>query len=243
MGLGYVSRDFWYSPINLQIRAEHPGAGAEDIHLLARVRLDVEDRGKAVPLGATAGKAVHRRVAGRADELLRVDPVLPPAHRRDLLADEGDQALTVGLLLLAGEERTLIHAVHGPVRGDLRADETGKRREEVMDRNHLVARARRDLSRPLDHTDGADRAFQRITELAAERAVRTGARVERARRRGSRVVREPEHDGVVLDAGGLEGVQHLAGAVVELHDRIAIRTDARFARRTRAPAASGSGCA
>ena len=83
--------------------------------------------------------------------------------------------------LLAGEERALVHAVDRPVRGDLRADDAGERREEVVDRDHLVAHARRDLSRPLDHADGADRAFQRVAELAAERAVGAAAELARAR--------------------------------------------------------------
>ena len=136
--------------------------------------LDVEDHGEAVPLQADAGKAVHRRVSGRMRELLRIDPELPPAHRRDLFADDGDQALAIGFRLLAGDERALIDAVHRPIGRDLRADDAGEGREPVVDGNHLVADARLDLSRPLDHADGADRTFQRVAELAAERAVRAG---------------------------------------------------------------------
>jgi hypothetical protein len=83
-----------------------------------------------------------------------------------------------------------------------------------------------DLSRPLDHADGSDRAFQRVAELTPERPVRTAAVLTRALRRGRRVVRQPEHDGVVFDAGGLDRVQHLAGAMVELHDRVAVVADA-----------------
>ena len=75
---------------------------------------------------AKAGKPVHRRVAAGGHELLRVNPVIAPAHRGDLLADEREQALAAGVRLLASEEGALVHAVDGPVRGNLRADDAGE---------------------------------------------------------------------------------------------------------------------
>jgi hypothetical protein len=63
---------------------------------------------------------------------------------------------------LAGEEIALVHAVDRPVVGHLRANDLRQRREEVVDGHHLVARARRDLPRPLNHVWHAQRPLQRI---------------------------------------------------------------------------------
>ena len=240
LGLGCCSSDFWYSPISFRYgpitQALVPRTFTSSRGSASMLKI----AGKPFPSARRPARPYIAGLPVGADELLRVEAVLPPAHRRDLLADEGDQALAVGLLLLAGEERALVDAVDRPVRGNLRADDAGERREPVMNRDHLVARARRDLARPLDHADGADRAFQRVAELAAERAVGTGARRRTGRDVGAAALSESQMTMVLSSTpAALMRVQHLAGAVVELHDRVAVGADARLARRTRAPAASG----
>jgi hypothetical protein len=57
--------------------------------------------------------------------LLRVDAPLPPAHRGDLVANEGDQTLPVGLRLPAKEEVTLVDAVDRPIGWKINVDNYG----------------------------------------------------------------------------------------------------------------------
>ena len=166
-------------------------------------------------------------IAAGRDELLRVDPPLVPPHRCDLVFDEGDQVLAVGVVLLAEEEGALIHAVDGAIAGKLCADDRRQGREEVVDGDHLGALSSWDPARPLDHARDPDRALESIAELTPEGAVVAAAIGRRSADRGRRVVGDPDHDGVVLDPRRRNGVEHLAGAIVELHDRVAVGTDAR----------------
>ncbi len=102
-------------------------------------------------------------------DIHEVDAPLSPAHRGHPRAEECDQVLAAGFILLPQQIICLVDTIDGVIVWQIHTEDVGKSGQKVHDGNHALSLTRPDVARPLDHTHRSDRAFVGITQLPAPR--------------------------------------------------------------------------
>src|SRR5277367_6977428 len=137
-------------------------------------------------------------------------------------------AVAAGRVALAQHEARGIYPVNRPIlwhefRGP---HHPGQRGEPVNCGEHLVRDdTSRDGARPADHGRHSHASLERrVREVAAPGPVRAGPYMWN--KSAVRVVAAEDDDGIVVDAGILDGVQYLTDAVVHLADDVRVQSTA-----------------
>ena len=87
----------------LQVRPHEPPVSSrdQDVDHLLRVGFDVERPGELRQLSGTAEIATDARIGVLVQELDGIEAELTPPHRHQPIADEREQVLAVGVVLVA----------------------------------------------------------------------------------------------------------------------------------------------
>ena len=104
----------------------------QNVEFLFVVGEEVDDYRVTVGFHSGSEDPRHRGNARSCGELLGVDTEMSPPNGHDLIAEECDQTLAVGVSLLAQEEIGLVDAVDRPVVRNIGSNDAAQRREEIV---------------------------------------------------------------------------------------------------------------
>ncbi len=154
-----------------------------------------------------------RRLPEHAVQLDEVHLPVPPLVREQVVAIEDRETFPVRLRLVARQEIQLIHTVNDPVLRNRGAGDAGQGRQHVNHVHDLVTNlAGLDFARPTHDRRHPERAFQGGEVVAPP--ISGGAVIALDLFRA--VVAQPEHDGLVANSQIVDGIQDLAGVMVNL---------------------------